>query len=605
MLLLAGYLFLNLASKGGVQPALSPISAEFYNTIPQFAKNQLPYSTLLEMLDKGQVQYLGISLDGDLLVQSTTGLRFYVGHPAPVTLLSKALESKGGKKALVITLPFNAFGPSALMRFFDTLLTYVILPTVPLLLLFAFMARGLMSGFKGGGSFEVVKNTGVRFSDVVGAEDAKQALDEVVDYLKNPQKYAKMGARAPRGVLMEGPPGTGKTLMAKAVAGECGVPFIQLDGARFSSPLMGMGILRVRQLFNQAKQMAPCVIFIDEIDGLGTRNSSPDPGGATQENNRVIGTILTQMDGFDTSEGVVVIAATNHRANLDPALIREGRFDRKCVLDLPKLEERQTLFSKYFQQVPHDAQRMDWRTFARRSAGMSPAGIASAVNKSALRAAKNERKMVEPEDVLEVLDIHQLGAVSTSMHKGITRDLRYRIAVHEIGHATIAQALNLGLVGAVTVIPRARALGVTTLENDDDFENVLLTESKLMNRICMFLGGREAEMLFFGDYSSGASDDLNKASELALAMVGQFGLHSRYGAFSYQPVLNQVREIPQELREDSAKVLEQATLKTKEILTLKKNAIEAAARVLCDRYTLSGKEVQDILAGGQEQSLEG
>jgi cell division protease FtsH len=305
------------------------------------------------------------------------------------------------------------------------------------------------------------------------------------------------------------------------------------------------------------------------------------------------------MDGFDTSLGVVVLAATNHKESVDPALVREGRFDRKCVLELPRLEDRQSLFQMYLKKVPHDAEALDWRTFARRSAGMSPAGIAASVNQAALSAAKHNRTKVENADMLEVLERQLLGAISTSMHRGLPQSLRYRIAVHEIGHATIAHVLKLGVVGAVTVIPRGKALGATTVESDNEFENVLLTESELTNKVCMLLGGREAELLFFGDYSSGATDDLKRASELAMAMVGQMGLQSLYGALSYQPLLNQMRDIPLELREDAARILESATERTRTILRENQRAIQDAAAALSERYTLSGKEVGDILEGSK------
>lgn len=575
--------------------AASPLALTFETQLPQYLRQQQPYSALLTELAAGQVTQVGVTQDGVLLARTVKGGMYFVARPVPGELLTGALQSAGGKKAALVSLPFKAFPEPAARQLLGALLTGIVLPMLPVLLMLYFLNRGVAM-FGRTTSFEVTKNTKVRFSDVVGADDAKQAMGEVVDYLRNPAKYAKMGVRPPRGVLMEGPPGTGKTLMAQAVAGECGVPFFKLDGSRFTAPIAGLGVMKVRKLFQEARRLAPCVLFIDEIDGMGKRTATPGPGGVEMENNRIINALLTEMDGFEANLGIVVIAATNHQEALDAALIREGRFDRKCLLTLPSLDERMTLFSRYCAAVPTQGP-LDYLSFARLSAGMSPAAIATAVNQAALNAVRANRGYVLDEDVQTALQRQQLGEIRGAAHAGMAPELRYRLAVHEAGHALVGLARGVGTLGSITVVPRARALGATMLEQASDTDNLLRTEDKLHAHIDLLLAGREAEKLVLGDYSTGAADDLRRASELALAMVSSLGLGGRYGAFSMQALPPQAHLLqPRESIEDAAALLALRQHATATLLEQRKDALLRLAGALAQSYTLTGAEAEALLA---------
>ena len=575
--------------------AANSLATTFEIQLPQYVRQQQPYSALLRQLTAGLVTQVGVTEDGVLLVKTKTGTMYYVARPVPGELLTGALQSSGGKKAALVSLPFKAFPEPAIRQLLGALLTGVVLPMLPILLMLYFLNRGVAM-FGRTTPFEVTRNTKVRFSDVVGADDAKQAMGEVVDYLRNPAKYAKMGVRPPRGVLMEGPPGTGKTLMAQAVAGECGVPFFKLDGSRFTAPIAGLGVMKVRKLFQEARRLAPCVLFIDEIDGMGKRTATPGPGGVEMENNRIINALLTEMDGFEANLGIVVIAATNHQEALDAALVREGRFDRKCLLTLPSLDERLALFSRYCGGVASQG-KLDYLGFARLSAGMSPAAIATAVNQAALNAVRANRGHILDQDVQTALQRQQLGEIRGSAHAGMAPELRYRLAVHEAGHALVGLARGVGTLGAVTVVPRARALGATMLEQSDDMDHLLRTEDKLRAHIDMLLAGREAEKLILGDYSTGAADDLRRASELALAMVTSLGIGGRYGAFSMQALPPRAHLLqPRESIEDASALLAARQQATSALLLTCKDALLRLAHALAQSYTLTGAEAEALLA---------
>lgn len=380
-------------------------------------------------------------------------------------------------------------------------------------------------------NFSLTKAPDIRFKDVIGAGEAKAALQDVVAYLKDPKEFAALGGRPPRGVLMVGPPGTGKTRLAQAVAGECGVSFIAVNGSDFSSKFYGVAIQRVKALFKLARENAPCIIFLDEADGIAARTTNSDSPAAA-ESNRIINQVLVEMDGFNPDDGVIVLGATNLVEMLDEAMLREGRFDRRVHLRVPALKEREQLFEMYASKVKA-ASGIDFAQLARLTTGVTPAAIASIVNQAALLAAKEKRLSVELPNFLEAIEISRMGAQDDGA-QAMTEAERKRVAYHEAGHAFVAHQLGVGVVEKVTILPRGGALGVTLVTQSE--EKSLHLKSDLEKRIVMLLGGRCAEIIFFDEASTGAAHDLKEASKLALAMVTQHGFGASGSLFSLSAI---------------------------------------------------------------------
>lgn len=557
-----------------------------------YLKTEKPFSSLLNALEDNKVRTLAITADGELLVRVVPNERFYVHAPVPSALLTDTLTNARAKDVTVVTLRTQANPPSVSMV--STVLSYAkdALP-LALLLVLLVMARGSLGMLGGNKSFTVVKDPGIRFDDVIGADDAKQALDDVVEYLRNPKRFVDIGARAPKGVLMEGPPGTGKTLLAKAVAGECGVSFISLNGASFSAPFVGVGVMRVKQLFKEAAKLAPCVIFIDELDGVGNRESNGQGGAADTENSRIINAILTELDGFDSASGVVVIGATNYSGRLDAALTREGRFDRRCSLGLPNISERVALFQLYAKKLAV-ASDVDWSRLARRSAGMAPSALAAVINAAAISVAKAGRVEVLDHDLWMALERQQLGAPTMALHKAMTDSLRERVAVHEAGHALVGWKTGMGTLDGVTIVPRSRALGVTLLTQET--EDVLHTASELRARIATFLAGRGAELLVLGEASTGASNDLERASHIALSMVSETGLAGRHGPFSFKALGREAEALTRDQTlPDAVALMAEVEAETMAVLSAHRPALDALTQALLERETLSGEEALQVM----------
>jgi cell division protease FtsH len=374
--------------------------------------------------------------------------------------------------------------------------------------------------------FPLQKGSEIRFKDVIGAAEAKTSLADVVAYLECPQRFADMGAKPPKGVLLSGPPGVGKTILARALAGECNANFISVTGSDFSSKFYGSGIQRVKTLFKTARKKAPCIIFIDEADGIGRRTEQTSASDA--ESNRIINQILTEMDGFNPADGVIVVGATNYASSLDPALTREGRFDQKINVSLPGLADRKALFEFYLAKSKAVA-NIDCDQMARLSIGMSPASISYVISKAAFDAAKNGDKQISTMQLLESMDTFRLGGSAGSVAM-MSADERRRIAYHEAGHALIGAYLSVGVVEKVTIIPRGESLGVTLIAPELDTK--LHLKTTLESRIQMLLAGRLAEQLIFGEVSSGASSDLKEASKLAYSMVSSLGMGEKETLFS-------------------------------------------------------------------------
>jgi cell division protease FtsH len=460
-------------------------------------------------------------------------------------------------------------------------------------LLLAHFQGGLGGGAK---AARLAQKPKERFDDVIGAVEAKAALQRVAAFMRDPAHYVKLGARAPRGVLLEGPAGVGKTLLAKALAGECNATFIAVDGSYFTSMFYGAGVNKVRELFALARKSAPCVLFIDEVDGIGRRSQGGDMRGGENEMNRIINRVLVEMDGFAPMDGVVVVAATNHAANIDEAMRRPGRFDNLVRLTLPTLPERQRLFDLYMGQVK-TGQPADTLALARMTSGMSPADIANTVNKAASSAAEAHAEHVAHEHVLRAIETYQLGGEVSPLKGLLRQDTRERIAYHEAGHALIAHLLNVGIVERVTIEPRGQALGVTYVTRDS--EDPLYSQDELTGRLAMMLGGREAELMKFGNVSSGASDDLKRASELAINMVGNLGFSEAFGLLSVAGVPKDLLgpDVQGALLKEARVALDTAQRAGQDLFTRYRGRLEALAQQLLADEVISGQPLKDLLDG--------
>jgi len=482
-------------------------------------------------------------------------------------------------------------GSRRLLDMLTSLLAPVLLAAAVVGALFAIVK--LQSGM-GGSASQLAARPKTQFTDAVGQEEAKAALNRVKAFMQDPVHYAKLGAVAPRGVLLVGPPGTGKTLLAKALAGESKANFISVDGSYFTATFYGAGVNKVKALFNLARKNAPCVLFIDEVDGIGKRSRSGDMGGAESELNRIINRVLVEMDGFEALDNVVVVAATNHEDNIDEAMRRPGRFDMLVRLTLPTLSERRKLFDLYIGKLAHDG-RADTAVLARMTAGMSPADIANTVNKAASTAAEARAPQVSSEHFLCAIETHQLGGEVSVVKDLFTQGLRDRLAYHESGHALVGHWLNAGIVERVTIEPRGRALGVTYITRDT--EDPLYKQSELTSRLAMMLAGREAELLVFDSVSTGASDDLKRASELAINMVGSLGFSDAFGLLSVAGVPKELLgpDIQAAVLREARVLLEQAQATCQQLLKANRAQLDCLAQRLLEREVISGDELKGLL----------
>ncbi|CAN5301300.1 hypothetical protein BH11PSE10_BH11PSE10_05800 [soil metagenome] len=463
-----------------------------------------------------------------------------------------------------------------------------------------FVATRLQMGMGGASMLTVQPPT--RFADVVGSDEAKAALARVRAFLGEPAKYARLGAAPPRGVLLVGPPGTGKTLLARALAGECKANFIAVDGSYFTAMYYGAGVAKVKDLFKLARKHAPCVLFIDEIDGIGQRSQGRSGGGAESELNRIINRVLVEMDGFDPLTNVVVVGATNHEDNIDEALRRPGRFDMLVRLALPMLPDRQRLFELYLGRLHHDG-RADTVALARMSAGMSPADIANTVNKAASTAAEQGAERVGAEHLLRAIESQQLGGDVSPVKALLSEATRRRLAYHEAGHALVAHVLGVGSVERVSIEPRGQALGVTHIHRES--EEPLYQKAELSARLAMLLGGREAELMVLDSVSSGASDDLKRASELAVNMVGSLGFSDRFGLLSVAGVPKELLgpDVQAAVLDEARALLERAQARCRQLLGEHRAQLDGLAASLLDHEVLSGEPLARWLAGSAAQPV--
>ena len=454
---------------------------------------------------------------------------------------------------------------------------------------------------KSGAKMYVPSQTGVKFEDVAGDEEAKEALQEVVDFLHNPAKYNSIGAKMPKGVLLVGPPGTGKTLIAKAVAGEAGVPFFSIAGSEFVEMFVGQGAARVRDLFKQAKEKAPCIVFIDEIDTVGKKRDGAGIGG-NDEREQTLNQLLSEMDGFDGSSGVVILAATNRPETLDKALLRPGRFDRRVPVELPDLRAREAILKVHAKKVMM-ADNIDYTAVAKATAGCSGAELANLINEAALRAVKCNRRIVTQADLTESVDVVVAGyqrknAVLTPHEKEV-------VAYHEVGHALVAaKQSNSAPVTKITIVPRTSgALGYTMQTPDTD--TVLLSKEEALAKLATLTGGRSAEELVFGSVTSGASNDIEQATKLARSMVARLGMSDTFDMTALETVNNQYlggdaslacsAETATQIDREVIALIKRAHEKAVDILKENMDKLHEIARYLLDKETITGEEFMRLL----------
>ena len=493
-----------------------------------------------------------------------------------------------------------------------------VLPLLPFLLIGYFINRkmqkamgggeGMMFGMGGGSGAKVYvpSSTGIRFADVAGEDEAKELLHEIVDFLHDPEKYREIGAKLPKGALLVGPPGTGKTLLAKAVAGEANVPFFSIAGSEFVEMFVGRGAAKVRDLFKQANEKAPCIVFIDEIDTIGKKRDGQFSGNDERE--QTLNQLLTEMDGFDGSKGVVVLAATNRPDSLDPALLRPGRFDRRIPVELPDLQGRVEILKVNAKKI-RLAEDVDFEPIAKMAAGASGAELANIVNEAALRAVRDGRKFATQEDLQESVEVVIAGYQKKT--RVLSDQEKKIVAYHEIGHALVAaMQTHSAPVQKITIIPRTSgALGYTLQVDDGD--HFLMSKEELMNKICTYTGGRAAEELIFHSVTTGASNDIEQATKLARAMVSRFGMADEFGMVAFETVSNQYLggdasltcspETQTRLDQKVMEIVESQRQKALSILKENEDKLHRLAQYLYDHETITGQEFMTILEQGERE----
>ncbi|HVK53841.1 MAG TPA: AAA family ATPase [Burkholderiales bacterium] len=545
----------------------------------------------------GAAKNIGLSPDY-ALVSLKNGERYYVRIDTQRPLLTELLKDKVMASAPTVFALGNVQPPAPPLTAFSRQINPAFLSVLAPLLIVGLIVWQMNLTRTPNSMFKAVEKPETRFNDVIGVEDAKEALQDIVAYLKKPKKFAELGAKPPRGVVLEGHFGCGKTLLARAVAGEAGVPFIALSGGDFSDMFIGVGVRRVKKLFSLASKQAPCVIFIDEIDGLGKRSGGSSAGDT--ENNRIINTLLVELDGFSSTSGIVVLGATNNVSNLDPALIRPGRFDRICHLGLPNVDHRESLFGLYASRLRTDG-ATDFRQLARLSVGLSPASIANIVNAAALLAAKEDAAAVNQDHFHRVLEQHRMGGAPMEQSTLSVLE-RQRIAVHEAGHALIAKLLKVGVVEKVSILQRGSALGVTLVTSEQDV--TLCSEPEVRARMAMLLGGRCAEALVLKSISTGAANDLEHVSNMAYRMVTEFGFSEHIGPFSYAGLPDRDRQLgshPEAITE-AREIIKEIERGCAELLESNRDALDRLTAALLEHETVSGKIVDDCIFPENEPS---
>ncbi|KQW65991.1 cell division protein FtsH [Phenylobacterium sp. Root77] len=565
------------------------------------ASGQISYSQLLSKVNSGEVKaatFRGTAIE----IKDASGKSFTALTPNNQDDLIKRLESGGAD------ISVKSAGGGLLGLFLNSL------PILLLIGVWIFFMRQMQGGARGAMGFGKSKakmltenKNRVTFDDVAGVDEAKEELTEIVDFLKDPQKFQRLGGKIPKGALMVGPPGTGKTLLGRAVAGEAGVPFFYISGSDFVEMFVGVGASRVRDMFEQAKKNSPCIIFIDEIDAVG-RHRGAGLGGGNDEREQTLNQLLVEMDGFDPSEAIIVIASTNRPDVLDPALLRPGRFDRQVVVPNPDIGGRERILRVHMKNVPLAAD-VEVKTIARGTPGFSGADLANLVNEAALMAARKNRRMVTQRDFEDAKDKVMMGAERKSM--AMTEDEKRLTAYHEGGHALIALSVPAtDPVHKATIIPRGRALGMVMQLPERD--QLSMSYEQMTSRLAILMGGRMAEELIFGKdkITSGASSDIDQATKLARAMVTKWGFSDKLGVVSYgenqdEVFLGHSVSRTQSVSEETANLIDAEVKRlvqggfdeARRILTEKIDDLHTLAKALLEYETLSGDEIINALKG--------
>ncbi len=581
---------------------LNVIVFPYVNKLQSHIK-QVDYGTFLKMVESGEVTKVEIDDSQIVFMTKTNEDNVYVtGKMDDSTLVDRLLASSNQIK-------FEKIVPKENSKLLDAIMSWV-LPLMIFMGIGQILSRQLQKKMGSGGALQFGKSnakiyveaqTGKTFADVAGQDEAKEALTEIVDFLNNPKKYEEIGASMPKGALLVGPPGTGKTLLAQAVAGEAKVPFFSISGSEFVEMFVGMGAAKVRDLFKQAQDKAPCIVFIDEIDTIGKKR---DNGGLSgnDEREQTLNQLLTEMDGFDGKKGVVILAATNRPESLDKALLRPGRFDRRIPVELPDLSGREAILKVHAKKVKM-SENIDFNAIARATAGASGAELANIVNEAALRAVKNGRNKTEQEDLQEAVEVVIAGyqrknAVISPREKKI-------IAYHEIGHALVAaKQTDSAPVTKITIIPRTSgALGYTMQVAEN--ESVLLSKEEAFNKIVTFTGGRTAEELIFNSITTGASNDIEQATKLARAMVTRYGMSGEFDMMALETVSNPYlnadssltcsSETSGKIDDEVLSIIKSAHQKASEILRENIDKLHELSEYLLDKETITGEEFMEIL----------
>ena len=570
---------------------------------------EVDYGTFMDMIEEKNIGAVQVE-DTQILFTDKENTAVYKTGVMDDPTLTERLHDSGAQFAKVIERTM-----SPIMSFFLTF----ILPMLIFIGIGQYMSKKLMeqAGGKNSMAFGMGKSNakiyvqstqGIHFSDVAGEDEAKESLSEIVDYLHNPQKYTEAGASMPKGLLLVGPPGTGKTMLAKAVAGEANVPFFSISGSEFVEMFVGMGASKVRDLFRQAKEKAPCIVFIDEIDAIGQKRNSGGMGG-NDEREQTLNQLLTEMDGFEGNTGVIILAATNRPESLDPALTRPGRFDRHVPVELPDLAGREAILQVHAKKIK-TAEDVDFHTIARMASGASGAELANIINEAALRAVRNGRTIVNQADLEESIEVVIAGyqkknAVLSDKEKLV-------VSYHEIGHALVAaKQTNSAPVQKITIIPRTSgALGYTMQVDTGD--KYLLTRQEIENKIATYTGGRAAEEVVFGEITTGASNDIEQATKLARAMITRYGMSEEFDMVAMETVNNQYlggdtslacsADTQKDIDRKVVELVKAQHAKAKQILLENRGKLDELAKFLYEKETITGEEFMEILtAGGEEK----
>ena len=579
-------------------------SLVFPNVLEHSVK-EVDYNTFMKMTENKEIGKVNID-SGEIIFTDKSEEKMYKTGVMDDPGLVDRLYDSGADFSSKITEEM-----SPILYF---LLSYI-LPIAIFIMLGRWLSKKMMSKMNGGANpmnsmmfgggksnakIYVKSSNGIKFSDVAGEDEAKELLSEIVDYLHDPDKYREMGAAMPKGALLVGPPGTGKTLLAKAVAGEANVPFFSISGSEFVEMFVGMGAAKVRDLFQQANEKAPCIVFIDEIDAIGKKRNGNM--GGNDEREQTLNQLLTEMDGFDGTKGVVILAATNQPDSLDPALLRPGRFDRRIPVELPDLKGREEILRVHGKKI-RLSDNVDFAAVARTAAGASGAELANIVNEAALRAVRRGSKVTMQEDLEE--SVETVIAGYQKKNRILSTKEKLTVAYHEIGHALVAaKQTDSAPVQKITIIPRTSgALGYNM--QVDEGEHFLMTKSELLNKITTFTGGRAAEELVFKEVTTGASNDIEQATKLARAMLTQFGMSDEFDMVAMETVQNQylggdasLTCSPETQTKIDSKVVEivrEAHTKALQILKENETKLHELARYLYENETITGEEFMQIL----------